>query len=196
MRHRNSGIFFALATAGAITGSHPATADVLYTATWTDASVQGTPITGSFTYDATTTLIVSDTTAILSIPCRGTCGFQSPPGPPYDIVSAFLEFNAVDSPLVGPLPPPLQPPYLPGFMTFQFQNPLSTPTTYNPIMEVYANIEDYNGDYPWTFYTFTGGLSISPVPSPRPSSGVPALIALAGAVLWLRRNWRRKALRG
>jgi hypothetical protein len=83
-------------------------------------------------------------------------------------------------------------PYASGAALISFQDPNNPQTMHSG--DLYSDGEIFN-----VFGNFVGNVidaeSISPVPAPLPGTGIPSLIALGGAALWLRRDWLRQALR-
>jgi len=138
-------------------------ADVLTLDTWSNASVNGNAISGSFLYDATTNSIVSgsDTTAIGGLCSSGTCH-----------LSEFLPTTLN----VGVLPASPPASLINGQAKYLvLVDDLGTPGA-NPLTVSYAN------DFTTQFLSFTGGLNITLAPGPTPGEGLlsVALILLMG----------------
>jgi hypothetical protein len=150
----------------------------LYLETWVDASVAGFTLSGSFEFDPATYAITNDTTTLQGYGAINVSGYS--PGnsldKPYYLGTGFESYFSCS---------PCQ-----LFVSFTQEIGLGTVPVTDPIYFVTVGFPppDLRGGQ--------GGLRGELlVPSPDLATGIPGLIALGGAVLWLRRNWLRQTLR-
>jgi hypothetical protein len=169
------GLCFAIAIVMANTLA--ASADVLDTYMWQDGTtINHQDVTGQFTVDETIKSIISDTTSIGTLCASGDCGLVSP-----------APFSGINTKLFTYGPPEWAP------YPVELQIHLAFAAGCDCSGAVITSVTNVAIGPPYPSYEYSGGLS---VPAPHPARGIPSLIALAGAALWLRRDWLRQALGG
>jgi hypothetical protein len=156
--HLISNLKYGLAISLALMAPRLAHADTLTLDTWSNASINGYAISGSFVYDATNNSIVSDSTTIsglCSFPACGLVVFQHPGSPTL---------------VVTPTGPLGSPKYI------AFYNNLGVPGTFSGLYAAWDMT--FNNELPEIF----GGVNITAAPAPTPSEGLlsVALILIMG----------------
>ena len=160
---------YGLALSLALIAPSLARADTLTLDTWTNASINGYAITGSFIYDATTKTIVSDSTRISNL-----CGVSPSCSLTVYSTGASPELEETHSGITG------APQYV------AFYTDLGAANTFSSIYAAW----DFGFSTELT--GISGGVNITAAPAPKTGTGAASLIALVGAAFWLRRNRLRE----
>jgi hypothetical protein len=163
--HSLSNLKYGLAISLALIAPSLAHADTLFVDTWSsNASAGGDAISGQLVYDATNNTIVSDTTAVAGVCTSGACLLT-----PFNDPSAGSALDVGAATAVGE----------PKYIAFAQSVPpitggLGVPG-YNPIISAYDITFGTDGGLP-----VTGGLFVSPGPTPGEGLLSVALILLVG----------------